>query len=93
MSLVLVVAMWIKRYLIVVPTLENTLLPMQDLRIEYVSYTATWVEWALVFAGLAAFLLFFTLILKFITVIPVWNTAEDFEVETDIENSLNTSTS
>ena len=44
---------------------------MQDTRIEYVKYSATWVEWALTFAGIASFFLFFTLLSKFITIIPI----------------------
>ena len=70
-SLFMVAALWIKRYLIIVPTLESPLLPMQDTRPEYVHYSATWVEWALTFAGIATFFLFFTLLSKFVTVVPV----------------------
>ncbi len=67
----MVIALWVKRYLIIVPTLETPALPMQDTRMEYVKYSATWPEWALTFAGIATFLLFFTIISKFITVVPV----------------------
>jgi hypothetical protein len=67
----MVFALWVKRYLIIVPTLESPALPMQDTRMEYVKYTATWPEWALTFAGIATFLLFFTLMSKFVTVVPV----------------------
>ncbi len=67
----MVMAMWVKRYLIIVPTLEATLLPMQDTRLEYVKYSATWVEWALTFAGIATFFLLFTLISKLVTIIPI----------------------
>lgn len=70
-AFVMVIAMWVKRYLIIVPTLETTLLPMQDTRVEYVKYSATWVEWALTFAGIATFFLFFTVMSKFVTVVPV----------------------
>jgi Ni/Fe-hydrogenase subunit HybB-like protein len=70
-SLFMVIALWVKRYLIIVPTLESTLLPMQDTRAEYVKYSATWVEWALTFAGIATFFLLFTLLSKFITIIPI----------------------
>ena len=70
-SFFMVIALWIKRYLIIVPTLESPLLPMQDTRLEYVKYSATWVEWALTFAGIASFFLFFTLLSKFITIIPI----------------------
>ena len=70
-SFFMVIALWVKRYLIIVPTLESPLLPMQDTRMEYVKYSATWVEWALTFAGIATFFLFFTLLSKFITIIPI----------------------
>jgi molybdopterin-containing oxidoreductase family membrane subunit len=67
----MVLAMWVKRYLIVVPTLETTLFPMQDTRNEFVTYSATWVEWALTMGGVATFLLLFTLASKFMTIVPV----------------------
>jgi len=70
-AFVMVIAMWVKRYLIIVPTLETTLLPMQDTRTEYVKYAATWPEWVLTGAGLATFFLFFTLVSKYVTVVPV----------------------
>ena len=70
-SLFMVFALWVKRYLIIVPTLESPLLPMQDTRQEYVHYSATWVEWALTFAGIATFLLFFTILAKFVTIVPI----------------------
>jgi len=44
---------------------------MQDTRTEYVKYSATWPEWVLTGAGLATFFLFFTLMSKFVTVVPV----------------------
>ncbi|MDD2791654.1 MAG: polysulfide reductase NrfD [Sediminibacterium sp.] len=70
-SFFMVIALWVKRYLIIVPTLESTLLPMQDTRPEYIKYSATWVEWALTFAGIATFFLLFTLLSKFVTIIPI----------------------
>jgi molybdopterin-containing oxidoreductase family membrane subunit len=70
-AFLMVIALWVKRYLIIVPTLESPLLPMQDTRIEYVKYSATWPEWALTFAGIASFLLFFTIMSKFVTIVPV----------------------
>ena len=70
-SALMVVAMWIHRYLIVVPTLETPLLPIQDTRPEYIHYSATWIEWVLTLAGVATFLLFFTVMTKLITVLPL----------------------
>jgi Ni/Fe-hydrogenase subunit HybB-like protein len=70
-SFFMVIALWVKRYLIIVPTLESPLLPMQDTRKEFIKYHATWVEWALTLAGVATFFLFFTIVSKFVTIIPI----------------------
>ncbi len=75
-SVVMVVAMWIKRYLIIIPTLENTLVPMQELDPEVASYSATWIEWAIVIAGFASFALIFTWIARFCGVVPIYKSAE-----------------
>ncbi len=75
-ALLMVIGMWLKRYLIVVPTLETPLFPMQDTRPEYVHYTATWAEWALTFAGFATFFLFFSIVAKLVTIITVSDYAE-----------------
>jgi molybdopterin-containing oxidoreductase family membrane subunit len=70
-SVIAVLGLWLNRYLIVIPTLETPFLPIQDTRAEFVTYTATWIEYSLSFAGIAAFLLFFTLLIKFIPIIPM----------------------
>jgi molybdopterin-containing oxidoreductase family membrane subunit len=75
-AFIVVIALWIKRYLIIIPTLESPLLPTQDTRANYVHYQATWVEWALTLAGIATFLLFFTLVARFVTVIPISESGE-----------------
>ncbi|MEI7661647.1 MAG: NrfD/PsrC family molybdoenzyme membrane anchor subunit [Bacteroidota bacterium] len=72
-----VFALWVKRYLIIIPTLESPLLPIHDLRPEYVHYSATWVEWGLTFAGIAMFVLLFYLFSKFIPIIPVVRSGEE----------------
>ncbi len=81
-SAIMVLAMWVKRYLIVVPTLETPLLPIQDIRPEYVNYSITWVEWALTLSGIALFLLLFTIAIKFMTLIPVSEVAESYDDNT-----------
>jgi Ni/Fe-hydrogenase subunit HybB-like protein len=77
----MVAALWVKRYLIIVPTLESPLLPIQDTRTEYVHYSPTWVEWALTAAGIATFLLFFTLMSKFVTIVPISEFGDKEEAE------------
>jgi len=76
-ALIAVLALWVKRYLIIIPTLETPLLPIHDLRPEYVHYSATWVEWGLTFAGIALFILLFYLFSKFIPILPVVRTGEE----------------
>ena len=79
---IMVLAMWVKRYLIVVPTLETPLLPIEDIRPEYVHYTITWVEWILTFGGVASFFLIFTLAGKFVTLIDISDLPKDENVKT-----------
>ncbi len=70
-AVVVVIALWLNRYLIVVPTLESPYLPIQDARLDWISYSGTWVEWALTIGGVASFCLFFTIGARFIPIIPV----------------------
>jgi len=76
-AVIVVLALWVKRYLIVIPTLETPLLPIDDLRSEYLEYSMTWVEWALTIAGPATFALLLTLATKVFPIIPV----RDFDEE------------
>jgi Ni/Fe-hydrogenase subunit HybB-like protein len=76
-ALISVAALWVKRYLIIIPTLEAPLLPVHDLRPEFLFYTATWVEWALTVAGVAMFILLFFLFSKFLPIIPVVKVVEE----------------
>jgi len=70
-SLLVVIGLWLKRYILIVPTLETPFIPMQDIRPEYVHYQATWIEWVLSIAGIALFVIFFMLYNKFMPIIPI----------------------
>ncbi|MDH5398010.1 MAG: polysulfide reductase NrfD [Cyclobacteriaceae bacterium] len=70
-SVIAVAALWVKRYLIIIPTLETPLLPLQDMRSEYIRYSPTLVEWLLTFSGVATFFLFFFLFSKLVPIVPV----------------------
>ncbi|MCX6246357.1 MAG: polysulfide reductase NrfD [Bacteroidetes bacterium] len=72
-AIVVIVALWFNRYLIVIPTLESPYLPIQDSRPEWANYSGTWVEFALMAAGVALFCLLYTLASKFV---PVMNVSE-----------------
>ncbi|MCF8298981.1 MAG: hypothetical protein K9J13_15640, partial [Saprospiraceae bacterium] len=68
---IVIVALWVNRFLIVVPTLESPYLPIQDSRMDWAFYSSTWVEWLLSLGGIAAFCLLFTLAAKFVPIIPI----------------------
>jgi molybdopterin-containing oxidoreductase family membrane subunit len=72
-AVIVVLALWVNRYLIVVPTQESPYLPIQETRPEWIHYNATWVEWSLIAAGIALFCLLFTIAAKFF---PILQTAE-----------------
>ena len=78
-ALLVVLGAWVKRFLIVVPTLQNPLLPAQRVPAEWTHYQPTWVEWAIVIGALAGFLLAYTLLLKLVPVVSFWETEEQWE--------------
>jgi molybdopterin-containing oxidoreductase family membrane subunit len=76
-AVIAVFALWVKRYLIIIPTLESPLLPIHDLRPEFVHYFPTWIEWSLTGSGIALFILLFYLFSKFVPIIPIVRTGEE----------------
>jgi molybdopterin-containing oxidoreductase family membrane subunit len=70
------VAMWIKRFVIMIPTLQVPLMPY-----EFGSYSATWVEWSITAAAFAAFMLIFAIAAKLFPLISIWEVAEESEIE------------
>ena len=75
-SILVTVAMWVKRFIITVPSLQVPLMPF-----EFGAYTPTWVEWSITAAAFAAFMLIFALVVKFIPVISIWEMAEETETQ------------
>lgn len=84
-SLFVVLALWVKRYLIVVPVLETPFIPIEDIRQEWLHYSISWVELALTLSGIALMILIFTIASKIAPVIPV---AEMEEVRGDGKQEL-----
>ncbi|MBK7173003.1 MAG: polysulfide reductase NrfD [Bacteroidales bacterium] len=76
-AVIVILALWMNRYLIVVPTLESPYLPIQDAREAWRHYSATWVEWVLTAGGVASFCLFFTIASKFIPIVQVSELKEE----------------
>ena len=73
-SLFVVVALWLERYVIVVPTLSNPRLPVQGIPPDWMHYHPTWIEWSITAAAFAAFLLIYSLLSKLFPMISIWET-------------------
>jgi molybdopterin-containing oxidoreductase family membrane subunit len=69
-AIIILTGVWIKCYLIIIPTLESQHMPIQDARPEWVSYSPSLVEIALTLWGFSMFALLMTLVAKFVTIIP-----------------------
>jgi len=66
-AILVVAGMWLKRFIIVVPTLEVPLMPF-----DFGTYAPTWVEISMTFATLAGFSVMITLAAKFMPLISLW---------------------
>jgi Ni/Fe-hydrogenase subunit HybB-like protein len=70
-AVIAVLALWVNRYIIVIPTLETPFLPIQDTRAEWIKYSPTWIEWSLTLAGVSIFVMLFMLISKIAPIISI----------------------
>ena len=75
-SVLVNIAMWLKRYIIIVPTLYNPRIPIQDVPSEWAHYSPTWVEWSITAGAFAMFILLYTLFSKMFPVVSIWETSE-----------------
>ena len=73
-AILIVLGMWAKRYIIVIPALEVPLMPF-----EFGTYAPTWVEISIGLATLAGFVLMITLATKVLPLISVWEMREQEE--------------
>ncbi|OGO31258.1 MAG: hypothetical protein A2Z29_09500 [Chloroflexi bacterium RBG_16_56_11] len=73
-AVLVVIGMWAKRYIIVVPTLEVPLMPF-----EFGSYAPNWVEISIGVGTLAGFILMMTLASKIFPLISIWEMKEQEE--------------
>ncbi len=82
-SFLVIIGAWVKRYLIVIPSLQHPYLPIQDVDESYLHYVPTWEEWAITFASFAGVLLIITVLIKLVPVIPMWEIAEEEDLKTE----------
>ena len=74
------VAMWVKRFIIVVPGLTRYQVPYQD-----GIYIPTGVEWALTFGSMALFALMFAIFSKLFPMVSIWEVEEMEEFQGEVE--------
>jgi molybdopterin-containing oxidoreductase family membrane subunit len=70
------IGMWIKRFFIVIPSLQVPLMPF-----DFGSYTPTWIEWSVTAGAFAVFILVFALFSKVMPLLSIWEVAEHHELE------------
>ncbi len=70
---------WIKRYLIVVPTMEHPFLPVQHLPPSFVVYTPTLIEITITMGTVFLTLIIITVLSKFLPIIPIWEMVQNEE--------------
>ena len=76
-ALAVVMGAWWKRYIIVIPTLSHPFMPIQGVPQSWHIYSATWMEWSITFATLASALLIITLLVRFLPIVPIYETADE----------------
>lgn len=70
-SLLVLAAMWLKRFVIVIPSLAMPLMPY-----EWGTYRPTWVELSITVGAFAAFALLFTLFARLFPIVSMWEVEE-----------------
>ncbi|MBI2867443.1 MAG: polysulfide reductase NrfD [Chloroflexi bacterium] len=68
------IGMWLKRFVIVIPTLQVPLMPF-----DFGRYEPTWVEWSVTAGAFAGFFLIFAAFSKLFPIISIWEVAEQEE--------------
>ncbi len=86
MGVIVVLGAWWKRYLIVTPTLLHTFLPIQGVPESWHHYYPSTMEWIITFGTLAGALLIITILVRYVPIIPIHETAEEMGIEETEKN-------
>jgi len=76
-SVVVLIASWLKRYLIVIPTLEHPFLPVQNVPENFHHYSPSGTEIMITMLPFMAALIIITVLAKMFPVITIWEYAEE----------------
>jgi len=80
-GIAVVVGAWWKRYIIVIPTLLHPFLPKQGVPESWHHYSPTHLEWLITWGTLAGAMLIVTLLVRYVPIIPIHETAEELGIE------------
>lgn len=83
-SVFVLVASWLKRYIIVVPTMEHPFLPVQNVPENFVHYSPTSIEIMITLFPFMASLIIITVLAKMFPVITIWEYAEEKGISREI---------
>jgi len=81
--IIIIAGAWVKRYLIVVPTLLHPFMPIQEVPATWSSYFPNYVEFSVTAACLAGIFLIITLFSKLFPMMAVWEVEEGIQIEYD----------
>ena len=76
-AVIVVLGAWWKRYIIVIPTLLHPFLPVQGVPESWHHYSPTHLEWLITWGTLAGAMLIVTLLVRYVPIIPIHETAEE----------------
>lgn len=79
-GMLVVVASWWKRYIIVTPTLLHPYLPIQGVPESWRDYFPSIHEWLITASNLATALLIITLLVRYLPVVPIQRTIDEEEI-------------
>jgi molybdopterin-containing oxidoreductase family membrane subunit len=80
----IVVGAWLKRFLIVTPTLLHPFLPMSNVPENYRHYFPTWEEWAITAGSLSGALLIVTFLARIFPIVPIDETVKEKMLEEEV---------
>jgi Ni/Fe-hydrogenase subunit HybB-like protein len=76
-SVLINIGMWLKRYVIVVPTLATPFMPPVTPDGRPLSYTPTWVEWSITAGAFAGFCILYILFSKIFPIVSIWEVQQE----------------
>ena len=79
-SIFVILGAWFKRYIIVIPTMENPYLPIQNVPFNFELYSPTAIEIAITIAPIILAIMIITILSKVFPVVPIQEVHDDYNV-------------